>query len=118
MSHTSLRLFGLLLLCLASLLVPAEDAAACQKCHGVTVFMPMYSCVPVEQYETGATECYTFPLMGGTACRTRGDFCSVVDAGSGGGSGGQQTGGGGGNSCVYDNGYCAPWCAACNQTGP
>jgi hypothetical protein len=106
------------LFCLLVLLLPWAEGQACQRCYGLTIFVPMYSCVPVEQYETGYTECTTFPLLGGTGCRVSGDFCSVVDAGGGGSGGGSQPSGGG-STCEYDSSnYCPPWCAACNRVGP
>jgi len=97
---------------LTTLALPAE---ACQVCR--QSFLSHNSwCRPVEQEETGATQCTNFPSnTGGSYCSEGGTFCTWVNSG-GGGTGGGGVGGGGGNGCA-PTGFCPAECFSCGGGG-
>lgn len=97
------------LVVLISLALPAA-AQTCEICKkGV---LTSYAwCRPVQQEETGATNCVDYSSIAGPYCLESGNFCSWVSVG-GGGSGGGGEGGGGGSGCT-GSGFCPAECFSC-----
>ena len=91
----------------------------CFICDPVGLTGIAAECQGVGDNETGdGTRCRqdnTLPWPAGPSCSLSGNPCYTTVVDGGGDGGGPTTGGGG--SCRYESGYCAPWCAACNQYG-
>ena len=115
-SGIRVALFGAIVL--ASQMISPEVAGACEVCARSSWLTPWnYLCRPVQDRETGATECTNDyePFSNVTSCFESGDYCTIIVVDGGGGTGG---GGGGGeeNPCETSN-FCPAECFSCSGGG-
>ena len=110
-----LALAGVLLCLLPPRSLSAAAYSGCYNCAYVRVGLTGsgYKCKAAGDNQTGEGTTCIQEDIGGPTCATSGNPCYNTVVSGGGGTTGTGTGGGG--TCAYDNGSCAPWCAACNQ---